>query len=86
MALVMIPASFWLGRGWVEIAMLNACVVLVLVVELLNTAIEAVVDRVSPEWHELSKNAKDLGSAAVFLSLVLCAVVWVAALWTRWSS
>ena len=86
LALVMIPASFWLGRGWQEIAMLNFCLVLVLVVELLNTAVESVVDRISPEWHELSKNAKDLGSAAVFLSLMLCLGVWIAALWTRWST
>jgi diacylglycerol kinase (ATP) len=50
------------------------------VVELLNTAIEAAIDRVGPEWHDLSKKAKDLGSAAVLMSLVFCGLVWTAAL------
>ena len=60
--------------------MLVGVVVAVMVVELLNTAIEAAIDRVGPEWHELSKKAKDLGSAAVLLSLVFCVLVWLAAL------
>jgi len=58
-------------------------VMLVLIVELLNSGIEAAIDRVSLELHELSKRAKDLASAAVFLSLMLCAGVWLAALWQR---
>lgn len=78
-ALVMLPLSFWLGSNWVETALLAACVVLVLVVELLNTAVETAVDRIGPEWHDLSKRAKDMGSAAVLLSLVLCASIWAAA-------
>ena len=78
-ALVMLPMSFWLGSNWVETALLAACVVLVLVVELLNTAVETAVDRIGPEWHDLSKRAKDMGSAAVLLSLVLCAGIWAAA-------
>jgi diacylglycerol kinase (ATP) len=78
-ALVMLPLSFWLGSNWVETALLAACVVLVLVVELLNTAVETAVDRIGPEWHDLSKRAKDMGSAAVLLSLVLCAGIWAAA-------
>jgi diacylglycerol kinase (ATP) len=82
-AVVMLPAAFWLGRGWVEVALLAATVVLVLIVELLNSAIEAAVDRIGPEWHSLSKSAKDLGSAAVLLSLLLCVGVWLAALWQR---
>ena len=56
-----------------------------LVVELLNSAIEAVVDRVSPELHPLSKRAKDLGSAAVMLTLVACGLLWASALWRLWS-
>ena len=54
-----------------------------MVVELLNTGIEAAIDRIGPEWHDLSKRAKDVGSAAVLLSLLLCAGVWVAALFQR---
>ncbi len=84
-ALVMIPAAFWLGRSWVETALLAASVLLVMVVELLNTGIETAIDRISPEWHDLSKRAKDMGSAAVLLSLLLCAGIWIAALWTHWS-
>ncbi|MBU7574886.1 MAG: diacylglycerol kinase [Hydrogenophaga sp.] len=84
-ALVMIPAAFWLGRSWVETALLAASVLLVMVVELLNTGIETAIDRIGPEWHDLSKRAKDMGSAAVLLSLLLCAGIWIAALWTRWS-
>ena len=83
LALMMAPFAFWLGRSWVEVALLLASLLLVLIVELLNSGIEAAIDRVSLEWHELSKRAKDLASAAVFLSLVLCAGIWLAALWQR---
>ena len=79
-ALVLLPASFWLGRTWVETALLAASVVFVMVVELLNTAVETAIDRIGPEWHDLSKRAKDMGSAAVLLSLLLCASIWAAAL------
>lgn len=85
-AIVMLPAAFWLGRGWVEVSLLAATVVLVLIVELLNTGIEAAINRVGPEWHSFSKNAKDLGSAAVLLSIVLCCGVWAAALWQRFAT
>jgi diacylglycerol kinase (ATP) len=85
LALLMLPASFWLGRNWLEVAALAGTVWLVLIVELLNSSIEAVVDRVSFELHDLSKRAKDIASAAVFMSLVLCAAVWLAALWTRFA-
>ena len=85
LAVLLIPASFWVGRSWVEVALLAGSVALVLIVELLNSAIEATVDRVSLELHELSKRAKDLGSAAVFVSLVLCGCIWAAALWHRYS-
>lgn len=79
-AAVLIPLAFWLGRGWMETALLAGSVLIVMIVELLNTAVEAAVDRVGPEWHALSKRAKDMGSAAVLLSLVLCAGIWLAAL------
>jgi diacylglycerol kinase (ATP) len=77
LALFMLPAAFWLGRNAIEIALLAGTVMLVLIVELLNSAIEAVVDRVSFEWHDLSKRAKDIASAAVLLSLLLCAGMWL---------
>ena len=82
-AMVMVPASFWLGSTWIETAVLCTSVVIVLIVELLNTAVEAAIDRIGPEWHELSKRAKDMGSAAVLLSLLLCAGIWTAALCHR---
>jgi diacylglycerol kinase (ATP) len=84
-SLVMLPLAFWLGQTWVEVALLAGTVLLVMVVELLNTGIEAAIDRIGPEWHALSKRAKDMGSAAVLLSLVLCAGTWAGALWTRFS-
>jgi diacylglycerol kinase (ATP) len=83
LAMILIPLAFWLGRSWVETAMLAGSVVLVMIVELLNTAVEAAIDRIGPEWHDLSKQAKDMGSAAVLLALVLAGGVWLAALWHR---
>jgi diacylglycerol kinase (ATP) len=83
LAAVLLPAAFWVGRTWAEIALLASSVMLVLIVELLNSGIEAAIDRVSFELHDLSKRAKDLASAAVFLSLVLCGGIWVSALWNR---
>ena len=81
LALVLVPAAFWLGDGWLERAMLAGTVLLVMIVELLNTGIETAIDRIGPEWHALSKRAKDMGSAAVLLSLLLCAGTWLGALW-----
>ena len=83
LAIVMIPAALWLGTTSVERLLLVATVVLVLIVELLNSAVEAVVDRVGSDHHVLSGQAKDMGSAAVFLSLVLALVVWSTVAWTR---
>jgi diacylglycerol kinase (ATP) len=83
LALFMLPMSFWLGRHWTETALLAGSVWLVLIVELLNSSLEATVDRVSFELHDLSRRAKDIASAAVFMSLLLCAGVWLAAIWTR---
>ncbi|OZB43544.1 MAG: diacylglycerol kinase [Thiomonas sp. 15-66-11] len=85
LTLVMLPLAFWLGNDGTERALLAGSVVLVLVVELLNTAVEYTVDRVSLERHDLSKTAKDLGSAAVLLTLLLCALVWLAILLPRFS-
>lgn len=85
LAAVMLPAAFWLGRGWVEVALLVGTVVLVLIVEILNSGLEAVVDRISFDIHDLSKRAKDYGSAAVMMSLLLCGGVWCAALWSRFA-
>jgi diacylglycerol kinase (ATP) len=76
LATVLIPLGIWLGRNGIERALLLGSVLLVLVVEILNSAIEAVVDRVGLERHELSGLAKDMGSAAVFLSLVTAAITW----------
>ena len=81
--MVLLPASLWLGRNWVEVALLAGTVVILMVVELLNSGIETAIDRIGPEWHALSKRAKDMGSAAVLLSLLLCAGVWAAALFQR---
>lgn len=83
LACLLIPAAFWLGRNWLETSFLIATLIIVMITELLNTAVERSIDRIGPEWHELSKTAKDLGSAAVLLSLILCASVWLAALYSR---
>ena len=85
-SLMLLPAAFWLGRSWTEIVLLLATVTLVLIVELLNTCIEAAIDRIGPDWHELSKRAKDMGSAAVMLSLLLCAGTWALALIDRFAA
>ena len=76
LAAIAIPLGLWLGDGGIEKALLIGTILLILVVELLNSAVEAVVDRVSDEHHELSKRAKDIGSAAVLLTLLLAAAVW----------
>jgi diacylglycerol kinase (ATP) len=83
LALVLVPLAFWLGQNWVETALLAGTVLLVMIVELLNTCIESAIDRIGPEWHGLSKRAKDMGSASVLLSLLLCSGVWLGALWER---
>jgi diacylglycerol kinase (ATP) len=83
LAAVLIPAGAWLGQNAVERALLIGSCLLVLIVELLNTAVEYVVDRVGMDHHRLSGNAKDVGSAAVFMSLVLTVVVWVLIGWER---
>ena len=82
-AVFMIPGAFWLGTTAVERILLVGSVLLVLVVELVNSAIEAVVDRVGTEPHRLSGLAKDLGSAAVMLSLVMVCLTWALIAWER---
>jgi diacylglycerol kinase (ATP) len=73
----LLPLAIWLGENAIEQSLLIASVVMIMIVELLNTAVEAVVDRVSSDFHELSRQAKDLGSAAVFLSISLAILVWM---------
>ena len=85
-AVVLVPLSFWLGQTWIETSLLFGTVVFLMVVELLNTGLESAIDRVGPEWHDLSKRAKDMGSAAVLLSLLLCVGVWAAAVYVRFFS
>jgi diacylglycerol kinase (ATP) len=83
LAIILVPLAFRVGQTWTETALLAGSVVMVLIVELLNSAIEATVDRISFELHELAKRAKDFGSAAVFLSLAVTGAIWAAALWHR---
>ena len=85
LSFVLLPVSFWLGQNWVEITLLAGSVLLVMIVELLNTCIESAIDRIGPEWHDLSKRAKDMGSAAVLLSLLLALGIWTGALWQRFA-
>ena len=82
-AIVLIPASFWLGQSTSQIGLLILSIFIVLIVELLNSAIEAAVDRISEVHHALSKQAKDIASAAVFLSLVLFIVIWSLVIFER---
>jgi diacylglycerol kinase (ATP) len=81
LAVVVIPAGLWFGRTGIERALLVAPMLLILVVELLNSAVEAAIDRIGPEHHELSGLAKDIGSAAVFAAFVLLGTVWALILW-----
>jgi len=83
LAAVLVPLGLWLGHDGVERALLVGSMLMVLVVELLNSAVEATVDRVSLEDHRLAKRAKDLGSAAVMLSLVTVGAVWLLVLLPR---
>lgn len=76
-AVVLIPLALWLHASHTGKALMIASVLLVLMIELLNSSIEAIVDRVSLERHDLSKRAKDLGSAAVLVSLINVGAVWL---------
>ncbi|MGF6493545.1 diacylglycerol kinase (ATP) [Luteibacter sp. 621] len=84
LAIVVIPLGLWLGQGGVEKIILITFPVLVLAAELLNSAIEAIVDKVSPEFHELAGRAKDMGSAAVFLLMLMVGISWALILIPRY--
>ncbi len=86
LAFVLIPLSFYVGGNWVEIFLLSGSVIFVLIVELLNTGLESAIDRVGPQWHDLSKRCKDLGSAAVLLSILLCMAIWLTSLIFKFSN
>ncbi|PKO38470.1 MAG: diacylglycerol kinase [Betaproteobacteria bacterium HGW-Betaproteobacteria-6] len=81
LAAIALPLALYLGKTGVERALMIASVVLILIVEILNSAVEAVVDKASPEKSELAKRAKDMGSAAVLLSLLNAAAVWACLIW-----
>lgn len=85
LAIVAIPLGLYLGQTGLERAILVGSILMILIVELLNTGIENVVDRVGLDPHKLSGRAKDMGSAAVFLSLVMAAAVWALILWPQLS-
>lgn len=76
LGLVLLPVAFWLAQNHIELILLIMTIFLVLMAELANSSVEAVVDRTGSEKHELSGRAKDIGSALVFVSLVLLGIVW----------
>lgn len=82
-AVVLVPTALWLGADWLQKLLLIGAVVFVMIVELLNSGIEAAIDRISFDRHELSKRAKDQASAAVFLSVLLATAVWATIAWQR---
>jgi diacylglycerol kinase (ATP) len=86
LGIVLMPLALWLGQSSTERLLLVASWLVVMIVEILNTAVEATVDRISDDNHPLSGQAKDLGSAAVFLSLVLAALVWGTVAWQRFTA
>lgn len=83
LSVLLFPLGLWLGQGGVEKALLAGSLLLVLSAETLNSAIEAIVDKVSPEFHELAGRAKDLGSAAVFILMINVLLCWGLLLWPR---
>ena len=83
LCIIFFPLGLWVGNGAAEKAILCGSVILVLSAELLNSAVEAVVDKVSPEFHELAGRAKDMGSAAVFLLMMNVLLCWCLVLWQR---
>ncbi|ENU1228706.1 MULTISPECIES: diacylglycerol kinase [Providencia] len=83
-AIIAIFIAFYLDISYIDRILLVSSVVLVAIVELLNSAVEAVVDRIGSEYHELSGRAKDIGSAAVFVSIGLALFIWALVLWQRY--
>lgn len=82
-AVILTPVAVWLGRDAWETLLLLLSLLLVLIVELLNSAVEATIDRIGEEHHDLAGRAKDMGSAAVFFSLVMVAAVWATVIYQR---
>lgn len=80
-AVAMLPFAFWLAQSGLQLGLMIAALLFVLIMELLNTAIEAVVDRAGTEFHTLAGLAKDLGSAAVFFALMITALLWGGIIW-----
>lgn len=83
--IVLLPLALWLGAGWLHYLLLIGSMLVVLITELLNSAIESVVDRIGDEHHELAGRAKDMGSAAVFIALINVVFVWAVIAWQRFS-
>jgi len=83
LSIVLLPLSFWLAQSVVEWLLLIIPLFLLIIVELLNSAVENTIDRIGPEMHTLSGRAKDIASAAVMFSLILLAIVWAAIAWNR---
>lgn len=81
LTLVLVPLGVWLGKSGLERALLIGSILLVPLVELLNTAVEMAIDRIGPERHTLSGQAKDLGSAAVVIAILIAVVTWTLVLW-----
>ncbi|GGX64350.1 diacylglycerol kinase [Saccharospirillum salsuginis] len=80
-----VPCAFWVGTDLWQTALLIASLMLIMVVEMINSALESLVDRVGTDFHELSGRTKDMGSAAVLLSILVAVVLWGAALWQRFA-
>ena len=76
LAVILFPIAFWLGENAIQISLLVLTIFIVLITELLNTGVEVTIDRISDERHKLSKRAKDIGSAAVFVSFTALVTVW----------
>ncbi len=85
LAIILFPAAFWFGTNALQIGLLVLSIFVVLITELLNTSVEVAIDRISDEKHELSKRAKDIGSAAVFVSLAALTVVWGLVIYERFT-
>jgi diacylglycerol kinase (ATP) len=86
LCVILVPLAFWMGETAVERALLIATCLLVLITELLNSAVEAAIDRIGENPHRLSGRAKDMGSAAVFISLWTAAITWGLIAWERFTS
>lgn len=83
LTIVLLPVSFWLAQTLVEWLLLITPLFVLIIVELLNSAVENTIDRIGPERHELSGRAKDIASAAVMFALIFLAVVWLSVAWSR---